>query len=97
MFRRARRFLGVVWLAVNQTVNALMGGDAQMTVSARIAYARERGSQFGFKACKVLSALDLRDNDPERGGGDHCVNAQDNYEARVRKAEAKRRELREGR
>jgi hypothetical protein len=85
--RRARRFLGVVWLAANQTVNTLIGGDPQMTMSARAGYARERGSRAAAGACRFLDVLDLRDGDaPE---GDHCDIAVRNYEARIKASKEK--------
>jgi hypothetical protein len=67
--RIVKWFLSVV-MALNQLGNALTGGDANMTMSARAGYARRDGSKFGKGMCHVLDWLDKRDGDaPE---GDHC-------------------------
>lgn len=65
-----RHWLGAVVMALNQLVNALMGGNPDMSVSARAGYAREHGSKVGAGACHLLDWLDPRDGDSAQG--DHC-------------------------
>lgn len=71
--RRLLRFLGSLWLATNQLVNAASGGRADQTVSARAAEARDNGSKTGAVICRMLDVVDFAE---ERKGEDHCAKAQ---------------------
>lgn len=80
-FRRVGRWLAALCLASNHWGNALLGGEADMTISARAGYARAKGSKVGAGMCHFLDWTDHRDgDDPVRG--DHCDIAVANYEAR---------------
>lgn len=71
------RWLHAVVIALNQLGNAVLGGQPDMTISARAGIAREHGSGFARGACNVLDWLDPRDGDAPQG--DHCVIAVRNY------------------
>ena len=71
-----KRWLLAVVMALNQLGNAILGGDPDMSVSARVGYARARGSTFAAGTCHVLDWIDPRDGDALRG--DHCDVAVDN-------------------
>ena len=65
-----KHFLLGISMALNQLVNAVTGGNPDMSVSARAGYARDRGAKVGTAVCHVLDWLDPRDaNAP---AGDHC-------------------------
>jgi len=76
--RRVKRWFFGLTLALNQLGNAILGGDPQMTISARAGFAREKGAKFGAGVCHVLDWLDYRDGDSPNG--DHCQIAIVNYE-----------------
>lgn len=80
-----KKWLGAVVMALNQTFNALLGGDPDMAVSARAGYARARGSRFGSAVCRVLDWLDPRDGDAPQG--DHCDIAIKNHEGGTRRGD----------
>ena len=63
------KWLGAVVMALNQLGNALLGGNPDMSVSARVGFARERGAKLGTGVCHVLDWLDPRDGDASE---DHC-------------------------
>jgi len=65
-----KRWLLGLSMALNQLANALLGGNPDMSVSARAAYAREHGNKVGASVCHVLDWLDPHDGDGPRG--DHC-------------------------
>lgn len=83
MFRRIKRWALAIALASNHLVNALIGGDPNMTVSARAGYARDKGSKFAAGTCHVLDWLDPRDGDAPQG--DHCDIARENNRSGRRK------------
>jgi hypothetical protein len=64
-------------MALNQLGNALMGGNPDMTVSARAGYARH-DHKFAAGVCEVLDWVDPRDGDSP--DGDHCDIAVKNHE-----------------
>ena len=72
------RWLASVVMALNQLGNALLGGNPDMTVSARAGYARAKGAKLGAGVCEVLDLLDPRDGDSPKG--DHCDIAVTNHE-----------------
>lgn len=78
--RRLKRWLIGVLMAANQLGNAILGGDPDMSVSARAGYAREHGSKFAAGVCRVLDWVDPRDGDSLEG--DHCMIAITNHELR---------------
>lgn len=65
-----KHWLLAVSMAANQFVNAVTGGDPDMSVSARAGFAREHGSKAGTAICRVLEFVDVHPfgND----SGDHC-------------------------
>ena len=65
-----KHFLLGISMALNQLVNALLGGDVDMSVSARAGYARNKGAKVGTAVCHVLDWLDPRDGDAAEGN--HC-------------------------
>ena len=79
--RKPWRWISGVVLALNQFGNALLGGDPQMTISARSGYARAKGAKVGTAVCHVLDWLDYRDADGPQG--DHCAIAIRNYERAI--------------
>lgn len=80
-----KHWLLAVSMAANQLVNALTGGNPQMSVSARAGYAREHGSKGGIVTCRVLEFLDVHPFSHTKE--DHCQIAIRNYETRIREAE----------
>ena len=48
------RYVFNVLIALDQFVNALLGGYADETISYRSAAARDRGERWGCVLCKVL-------------------------------------------
>lgn len=64
------KWFAAVIMAMNQLGNALLGGNPDMSVSARVGYAREKGAKLGTGVCHVLDWLDPRDGDSLQG--DHC-------------------------
>ena len=48
------RYVFNVLIALDQFVNALLGGYADETISYRSAVARDRGERWGCVLCKVL-------------------------------------------
>jgi hypothetical protein len=80
--KRITRWLLAVSMAANQLVNALTGGDPDMAVSARAAYARERDSKTGRLVCRILEAVDVHPFS-DRPGMDHCDIAKANHERRI--------------
>lgn len=67
------RYLLSLSMAFNQLANVVLGGNPDMSISARAGYARARGAKFGTGVCHVLDWLDWHDGDaPE---GDHCQKA----------------------
>lgn len=62
-------FLGLL-MAFNQLGNAILGGNPDMSVSARAGYAREHNSKVGTGACHLFDWIDPRDGDGKEG--DHC-------------------------
>lgn len=82
-----KKWILAVSMAANQFFNALIGGNPQMSTSARAGYAREAGSRGGRVACAVLEAIDFHPfrTDVDRNL-DHCQIAVRNYEARMHDA-----------
>jgi len=72
------KWFRAVIMALNQLGNALMGGDPDMTVSARAGYAREHDSKGAARVCTFLDWVDPRDGDSP--DGDHCDIAVKNHE-----------------
>lgn len=80
-----KRYLLALSMAANQLFNALIGGNPQMSTSARAGYAREHGSRGGRIMCSVLEAVDFHPfRKPELSALDHCAIAMLNYESRAR-------------
>ena len=65
MSRRPHRYVLRVLIALDQLVNALLGGDEDETVSSRAARARAAGAWWGLTLCRFLDWLEP----------DHCKNA----------------------
>jgi hypothetical protein len=53
-----RHLLLSVAIATNQLINAATGGDPQMSISARAAFAREHGSKLGKFWCGTFDKFD---------------------------------------
>jgi len=69
-----------IMIASNQMINALIGGDPQMSMSARAGFAREAGSHLGAFWCKVLDVPDIHHHNPKYpDDADHCTIAILNY------------------
>jgi hypothetical protein len=66
---RLIHWIGAVSIAANRLVNALTGGDPQMSVSARAGLAREHHRRAGVITCKLLGWMDPIDGKDDR---DHC-------------------------
>jgi hypothetical protein len=58
-------YLARVFVALDQLVNVLFGGDEDETVSSRIAKDKARGRKFACVLCKLLDLIDK----------DHCDKA----------------------
>lgn len=71
-------WLRAVIVTLNHLGNVVLGGDSDMTISARAGYAREHGSKISMGVCHVLDWIDYHDGDSPRG--DHCDIAVDNHE-----------------
>ena len=65
-----KRWLLGISMAFNQLFSALLGGDPDISVSARAGYARAGGSGTGTVVCQILDWLDPHDGDALKG--DHC-------------------------
>lgn len=57
------RYLFSLLVALDQVLNALLGGYADETISYRSAKAREQGQRWGCVLCKALDKIDP----------DHCA------------------------
>jgi hypothetical protein len=51
------RYILTVLLALDQLVNALIGGYADETLSYRIAIAAQEGKQYGCVLCKLIELV----------------------------------------
>lgn len=58
-------YLARVFVALDQLLNALLGGDEDETISSRIAKDKRRGRKFACVLCKILDWIDK----------DHCEKA----------------------
>jgi hypothetical protein len=58
-----RAYLFEVLIALDQLLNALLGGCADETLSSRAAKARQSGMLWGCVLCRILDAIDR----------DHCA------------------------
>ena len=76
-------WIGAIAIAANQLFNAMIGGDPQMSPSARAGLAREHGSKGGAVACKIMDWIDFKDGDGPKG--DHCEEAVTTYWTRKAK------------
>ena len=65
-----KHFLLGLSMAFNQLANAMLGGNPDMSISARAGYARDHGAKFGAGVCHVLDWLDPHDGDSPKGN--HC-------------------------
>jgi hypothetical protein len=72
-----KRWLLAMSMALNQLANTILGGDPDMSVSARAGLAREHGARGGRIACHLLDWIDPHDGD--RPIGDHCTIAVRNH------------------
>lgn len=52
------RWLLSVAVAVDQTVNAILGGNPDETISSRAEKARQRGDKWGCVLCRILDRID---------------------------------------
>lgn len=74
-----KRWVATVAVAANQLLNALTGGPADESLSARLGYAREGGNKFAKAACAVLEKV----NTGKPQFHDHCYEAMAVHEQRV--------------
>lgn len=58
-------YLARVFVAFDQLLNAILGGDEDETISSRIAKDKRRGRKFACVLCKMLDWIDK----------DHCEKA----------------------
>ncbi len=72
-----KHYLIRILIAANQLTSTLLGGNPQMSLSARAGYAREAGSHLGTMWC---GALDAGHHHSE--GDDHCTVAMRHYRVR---------------
>lgn len=82
MFSMLFKWVGAVLIALNQLGNAMLGGQPDMAISARIGLARDNGSKAAVVWCHVLDWIDPRDGDGPRG--DHCAMSVDVWRERTR-------------
>lgn len=52
------KWLRNVLVALDETGNAMMGGDPEETISSRAAKARNAGRRWGCLLCRLLDKLD---------------------------------------
>lgn len=82
------RYLLRILIATNQLSNALLGGDPQMSMSARAGFAREQHSKLGTFWCATFDLMDHHHLNPRYPvDADHCTIAIVDY--RLRKAASK--------
>ena len=82
------RYFIHILIALNQLGNTIIGGDPQMSMSARAGFAREHHSKLGTYWCSTLDLFDHHHpNVKYPDGADHCTIAVIDY--RERKAEVK--------
>lgn len=72
-----------VLIAANQAANALIGGDPQMSMSARAGFAREHGSKLGTYWCATFDLFDRHHPNVRYPlNADHCTIAVIDYRLR---------------
>lgn len=62
-------YIGAIGIAGNQLLNALIGGNPQMSLSARAGFSREAGHRSGRMACRFLNTINPDGDGPYQ---DHC-------------------------
>lgn len=77
-----KRWLLSVMIALNQTANAVTGGDPYESVSSRMGHSRAQGNHLAKGACAVFEFFDFH----PRSRADHCTMSMALHQERLERA-----------
>lgn len=72
MFGVIKKYFVNIAIALDQTLNAVLGGDPDETISSRLGKCKQKGNKFCIKVCAILTKIWKKFGSKQKG---HCIEA----------------------